>query len=47
MIYLFLLCWVFVAARGLFLVAQSVGYSLVVVHEFLIAMASLVLEHRL
>ena len=47
MIYLFLLCWVFVAARGLFLVAQSVGYSLIVVLEFLIAMASLALEHRL
>ena len=43
----FWLCWVFVAVCGLSLVAVSGGYSLVVVHGFLIEMASLVAEHRL
>ena len=40
----FWLCWVFVAARGLSLVAASRGYSLVSVPGLLIAMASLVAE---
>ena len=35
------------AALGLSLVAESRGYSLVVVHGLLIAAASLVMEHRL
>jgi len=37
--------WVFVAARGLSLVALSRGYSLVVVHGLLVAVASPVGEH--
>ena len=45
-IYLWLF-WVFVAVCGLSLVAVSGGYSLVVVHGFLIEAASLVAEHRL
>ena len=40
----FWLCWVFVAARGLSLVAASGGYA---VHGLLIVVASLVVEHRL
>jgi len=36
-IYLFWLCWVFVAARGLSLVAVSGGYTLAVMHRLLIA----------
>ena len=46
-IYYFLLCWVFIAACRLSLVAARSGYSLVVVHEPLIAAASLIVEHRL
>ena len=46
LIYLWL-CWVFVAAHGLSLVAASMGYSLVVVHGFLTEVASLVEEHGL
>ena len=42
----FWLCWVFIIAQGLSLVAATGGYSLVVVHGLLIAVASLVLEHR-
>ena len=42
----FWLRWVFVAACGLSLVAASGGYSLAV-HGLLIAVASLVAEHRL
>ena len=48
-IYLFIyfwLRWVFVAARGLFLVAASGGYS-VAVCGLLTAVASLVAEHGL
>ena len=41
------MCLVFVAVRGLSLVSVSGGYSLVVVHGFLIEVASLVAEHRL
>ena len=40
-IYLWL-CWVFITAWGLSLVAASGGYSLVAVHGLLIAMVSLV-----
>jgi len=42
--FFFWLCWVFVAARRLSLVAAAGGYSLVVGHG-LIAVASLVAEH--
>ena len=45
-IYLWL-CWVFVAARGLSLVAVSGGLLFIAVHSLLIAVASLVAEHRL
>ena len=41
----FWLRWVFVAARGLSLVAASGGYSLVAVSGLLIVVASLVAEH--
>ena len=44
--FFFWLRWVFVAVRGLPLVAVSVGYS-VAVHGLLIAVASLVAEHGL
>ena len=40
----FRLCWVFIADRALFLVAASGGYSLDVVRELLIAVASFVAE---
>ena len=43
----FWLHWVFVAARGLSLVAVSGGLLFVVVCGLLIAVASLVAEHRL
>ena len=43
----FWLLWVFVAVRGLSLVAVSGGYSFIVVHRLLIVVASLVAEHRL
>ena len=43
--YVFWMCWVFVAAGGLFLVTASGGYSLAVVHRLLIGVASLVEEH--
>ena len=39
--------WVFVAVRGLSLVAVSGGYSVVAVCGLLIDVASLVAEHRL
>ena len=42
----FWLHWVFVAARGLSLVAVSWGLLFVAVHGLLIAVASLVVEHR-
>ena len=45
-IFLFWLYWVFIAAWA-FSVAFSRGYSLVAVHEFLIAVASLADKHRL
>ena len=41
------LCWILVAACGLSLVAVSGGYSVVVLHRLLIAVASLVVEHGL
>ena len=40
----FWLCWVSVTAPGLSLVAVSGGYSLVAMHELLIALTSLVVE---
>ena len=43
----FWLCWVFVAAYGLCLIAASTGHSVVVVCGLLIVVASLVAEHRL
>ena len=43
----FWLHWVFIATRGLSLVAASGGYSLVVVCGLFVAVASLVSEHRL
>ena len=49
-IYLFIyfwLCWVLVANRGLSLVVASRSHSLVADLGFLIAVASLVSEHRL
>ena len=49
LIYLFYLwlCWVFVAACGLSPVMASGGYSLVAVCGLLIAVVSLIVEHRL
>ena len=41
------LCWVFVAALRLSLVAVSRGDSLVAVYRLLTAVASLVAEHEL
>ena len=41
------LCWVFTAAHRFSLVSVSEGYSLVAVCRLLIAVASLVAEHRL
>ena len=43
----FWLCWVFVAAQAFCLAVVSRHNSLVVVHGFLIVVASLVAEHRL
>ena len=45
--YLIWLCWDFVATPGLSLVAESRGYSLVVVCRFRAAMASLISVHGL
>ena len=47
LIFQFQLHWVFIAARGLSLVAGSRRYYPAVLHEFLIAVASLVLESGL
>ena len=41
------LCWVFVAASRLSLLATSGGYSLVAMYGLLIAVASLVVDYRL
>ena len=46
-IYLLLADWVFAAARGLSLVVASGKYSLAAVCRLLVAVASLVAEHRL
>ena len=43
----FCLCWVFVAVGGFSLVAASRSYSLFAVLGLLIAVASVVAEHRL
>ena len=45
--FFFWLCWVFVAAGGLSLVAASRGLLFLVVHGLPIAVASLVAEHGL
>ena len=45
--FIFWLHWVFVAFRGLSLVMESRGYSPVTMLQLLIALASLVAEHRL
>ena len=42
-----MLCWVFVAASRLSLLATSGGYSLVAVYGLLIVVASLVVDYRL
>ena len=44
--FFFWLYWVFIAARGLSIVAASKGYS-IVVHRLLIKGASFAVEHRL
>ena len=46
LIFIYWLCWVFVAAHGLFLVSESEFYSLVVMCGLLFAVAALV-EHGL
>ena len=43
----FLLCWAFVVAHRLSLVAASQGYTLTAVGKFLTAAASHVTEHEL
>ena len=44
-VFIYWLCWVFVAAHGLSLVAESSGYSLPVVHRLLTAGAALIAEY--
>ena len=44
-IYLVLVCWVFVAAQALSLVEVSGGYSLIALRQLLTAVASPVAEH--
>ena len=44
-VFIYWLCWVFVAAHGLSLVAESRGYSLPVVHRLLTAGAALIAEY--
>ena len=46
-IYLFRLCWVFIAVCGLSLIVGNGGYSRVMVCGLLIAVAPLGVEHRL
>ena len=46
LIFIYSLYWVFVAAHRLSVVVASRGYYLVAVHGLLIAVASLVVEHR-
>ena len=43
----FLLHWIFVAVHDISLVAVSGGYSLIALYRLLIAVVSLVVEHRL
>ena len=46
-IYLFCLCWVFIAMQSFLFLGGSGGYVLFAVHEILIAVTSLVVEeHR-
>ena len=42
LIYLFRLCWVFIAGEGFSIVAEARRYSLTVVRGLLVAVASLV-----
>ena len=44
-VFIYWLCWVFVAAHGLSLVAESRGYSLPVVHRLLTAGDALIAEY--
>ena len=46
-IYLYLAVWGLCCFMGYPLVAMSGGYSPVVVHELLVVVASLIVEHRL
>ena len=46
-IYVFWLCWIFVAVHRLSLVSATTGYSLIAVHRLLIVLASLTEGHRL
>ena len=43
----FWLCWIIIATCGLSLVVASGGHSLAAMQRLLIAVASLVVEHRL
>ena len=43
----FWLCWVFIAEQAFSLVVASGDHSIVVVNGLLIAVSSLVMEHRL
>ena len=46
-LFYFWLCWVFVATRGLFSGCSEQGLLFVAVHELLIVLPSLVVEHGL
>ena len=46
-LFIFWLCRVFVAVHGLSLLVESGSYSLVIVLELLVAVASLAVEHKL
>ena len=46
-LFIYWLCWVFVAAHGLSLFVESRGYSLAAVLRLLNAVVSLAAEHRL
>lgn len=46
-VFFFQLPWFFSAAHRLSPIAESGGYSLTVLHNLLIAVGSLVMEHRL
>ena len=46
-LFVYWLCWVFLAAQGLSLAVASRGYSLVAVYQRLIVVASLLVKHGL